>query len=92
MGQRIAWMSNYLFNKETKSNVCKILFKMDKLNLNQGGYYISTDVYVDLKRADWLQSAIYFEVIDGDFYNAGKGVPVAESRLLFDFDVNFISK
>lgn len=92
MGQRIAWMSNYLFNKETKSNISKVLFKMDKLNLNQGGYYISTDVYVDRKRADWLQSAIYFEVIDGDYYNAGRDVPVAESRILFDFDVNFISK
>ncbi|WP_310556214.1 ABC transporter ATP-binding protein [Flavobacterium sp.] len=89
MGQRIAWLSNTIFNKELQNNVCKIIFKIDKLNLNHGGYYISTDVYVDRKRADWLQSAIYFEVIDGEYYNTGRDVPVSESRVLFDFDVNF---
>jgi lipopolysaccharide transport system ATP-binding protein len=89
LGQRYVWMSNYLFNKEIVNNVTKVIFKMDKLNLNQGGYYISTDVYVDRKRADWLQSAIYFEVMDGDFYNTGKSVPIEESKVLFDFDINF---
>jgi lipopolysaccharide transport system ATP-binding protein len=89
LGQRYAWMSNYLFDKEMVNNVTKVIFKMDKLNLNQGGYYISTDVYVDRKRADWLQSAIYFEVMDGDFYNNGKSVPIEESKILYDFDVNF---
>lgn len=92
LGQRIAWMSNYLFIKTVQKDVSKIVFKMDKLNLNHGGYYISTDVYVGAKRADWLQNAISFEVIEGDYYNVGREVPVAESKILLDFDVNFYGK
>jgi lipopolysaccharide transport system ATP-binding protein len=89
LGQRYLWMSNYIFEKQTINNVSKIIFKIDKLILNQGGYYISTDIYVDRKRADWLQSAIYFEVNDGDFYNNGKNIPVDESKINLEFDVNF---
>ncbi|MFK5957872.1 MAG: ABC transporter ATP-binding protein [Lutibacter sp.] len=90
LGQRIAWMSNYLFDKEVILDIYKIIFKIPKLNLNKGEYYISTDIYVDKKRSDWLQNAIYFEVVEGDYYNIGRQVPVLESRINLDFDMEFI--
>jgi lipopolysaccharide transport system ATP-binding protein len=89
LGQRLIWMSDYLFEKTNVKEFNRVVFKMNRLNLNQGGYYISTDIYVDHKRADWLQNAIYFEVIDGDFYKTGKNIPIEESKLCLDFDVNF---
>ncbi|WP_298304447.1 ABC transporter ATP-binding protein [Flavobacterium sp.] len=92
LGQRFLWLSNYLFEKQTVNNVTKMIFKIDKLILNQGGYYISTDLYVDYKRADWLQSAIYFEVMDGDYYHTGRNIPVEESKIYLDFDVDFYNK
>jgi lipopolysaccharide transport system ATP-binding protein len=90
-GQRLIWLSDYIFEKPVIKNFCKVIFRIEKLSLNQGGYYISTDIYVDLKRADWLQSAIYFEVIDGDYYKTGRNIPVQESKFCLDFDVNFYS-
>jgi lipopolysaccharide transport system ATP-binding protein len=92
LGQRLVWMSDYMFDKPIVKDFTKVVFKMDRLNLNQGGYYISTDIYADHNRADWLQNAIYFEVIDGDFYGSGKNVPVEESKLCLDFDVNFYNQ
>jgi len=92
LGQRLVWLSDTIFEKPIVQNFNKVIFKIDKLTLNQGGYYISTDIYVDRRRADWLQSAIYFEVMDGDYYNTGRNVPVEESKIYMDFDVNFYNK
>jgi lipopolysaccharide transport system ATP-binding protein len=92
LGQRLVWLSDTIFEKPIVQNFNKVVFKIDKLILNQGGYYISTDIYVDRKRADWLQSAIYFEVIDGDYYNTGRNVPAEESKIYVDFDVNFYNE
>jgi len=92
LGQRLIWLSDSIYEKPVIQNFNKVIFKIDKLILNQGGYYISTDIYVDRRRADWLQNAIYFEVMDGDYYNTGRNVPVEESKLYIDFDVNFYNK
>lgn len=89
IGQRLIWLSDTIFDKYKVEEFNKIIFKIDKCFLNQGGYYISTDIYVDRKRADWLQNAIYFEIIDGDYYNTGKNVPIQESKFCVDFDVNY---
>jgi lipopolysaccharide transport system ATP-binding protein len=92
LGQRLIWLSDSIFEKPVIQNFNKVIFKIEKLTLNQGGYYISTDIYVDRRRADWLQNAIYFEVMDGDYYNTGRNVPVEESKIYMDFDVNFYNK
>lgn len=89
LGQRIAWLSSIMTHENNYQNPKKIIFHSDRLILNSGNYYISTDIWVDNKRADWLQNAISFEVYEGDFYNFGKTVPIEESSIHMDYKVIF---
>lgn len=86
-GQRMIWMSDSLFRIEG-SNVCdKVIFKLPKLNLNQGVYFVTTHITVKGEVSDWIQNAFTFTVAEGDFYGSGKKVPTNQSNVLVDYYV-----
>lgn len=87
MGQRIVWMSDTLLQKQHTIIPSQIIFRLDKLNLNKGRYYVTTHIVANNELSDWIQNAFYFDVTDGDFYGTGKQVPVNQSRILMDFNV-----
>ncbi|MEO8933718.1 MAG: ABC transporter ATP-binding protein [Xanthomarina sp.] len=88
IGQRIVWLSNSVLERKDSTNlVNKIVFHIDKLNLNDGKYYVTIQVSVKNVLADWIQNAFSFEVIEGDFYGQGRLVSQKQSRMLIDFDV-----
>jgi lipopolysaccharide transport system ATP-binding protein len=87
LGQRIIWMSDSMLRKDTFIVPNKILFRLDKLNLNKGKYFVTTHISVNNEVSDWIQNAFCFEVTDGDFYGTGKQVPTNQSKLLVDFNV-----
>jgi lipopolysaccharide transport system ATP-binding protein len=90
MGQRIIWMSNRVVRTHHNNEAVKsITFAMDRLNLNEGIYYVTTWIAVNKKVADWVQNAFTFEVSLGDFYGSGQKVPPTQSRVLADFNVNY---
>jgi lipopolysaccharide transport system ATP-binding protein len=88
-GQRVAWLSNWLYDLSNIKNPESILFTINSLKLNAGRYYISTDIYFNKDRTDWLQNYTYFDVLEGDYYKNGKALPIEEARVLFDFNVSF---
>ena len=88
-GQRIGWLSNWLYKVENLEKPNSILFKVENLQLNVGRYYISTDMYYNNTRTDWLQNYMYFDVTEGDYYTNGKVIPIEEARILLDFNVSF---
>ena len=88
-GQRIGWLSNWLHKVENLEKPNSILFKLENLQLNVGRYYISTDMYYNNTRTDWLQNYTYFDVTEGDYYSNGKVIPIEEARILLDFNVSF---
>ncbi|WP_282043175.1 polysaccharide ABC transporter ATP-binding protein [Winogradskyella flava] len=92
MGQRVAWLSNYLSDIKTVEEVKKIVFSIPKLNLNGGTYFISTDLYIDKKRSDFLQNAISFDINNGDFYGNGRNIPIQESRILMNFNTEILGE
>ncbi|MEO8773220.1 MAG: ABC transporter ATP-binding protein [Gelidibacter sp.] len=88
IGQRIIWMSNsVLERKNSLDEVNKLVFHMDKLNLNKGKYYITIHITVNNILSDWIQNAFSFEVIEGDFYGQGRLISQEQSRVLADFEV-----
>jgi lipopolysaccharide transport system ATP-binding protein len=87
VGQRIVWMSDVLLNKEVKITPNNITFQLDKLNLNNGRYYVTIHIVANNELSDWIQNAFYFDVTDGDFYGTGRQVPVNQSKILMDFNV-----
>lgn len=90
MGHRVGWMSNYISAHESVNDLRSMRFCIESLNLNHGLYYISTDLYANNKRADFLQNAIAFEVSDGDFYGTGRTIPIQESKILLNFETKLI--
>ncbi len=90
IGQRVAWLSNYLADVDSIDNIQNIIFSIEKLNLNEGTYYITTDLYIDNVRSDFLQNSISFDVVNGDFYGNGRSIPIQESRILLNFNTELV--
>jgi lipopolysaccharide transport system ATP-binding protein len=89
LGQRIAWLSTSLVDCESDHEVVnKLVFKIDKLNLNKGTYYITTHITVKNEISDWIQNAFSFEVEEGDYYGNGALVSTNQSKALFNFKVS----
>ena len=90
MGQRILWMSDSILALH-KENITKtVIFTIDKLNLNNGLYYVTTHIMVNNEVSDWIQNAFTFEVTEGDFYGTGRKIPNNQSKILIDFKVNYV--
>lgn len=87
MGQRILWLSNSLIKMNKYENIQNIQFRINKLNLNHGFYYTTLYMEVESDLSDYIQNAFSFEVIDGDYYGTGRGIPPKQSKLLSDFNV-----
>jgi lipopolysaccharide transport system ATP-binding protein len=87
MGNRIYWLSSSLLDncKNTLGDV--IIFRIPKLNLNQGLYYITTYLEINGDIADWVHNISHFEVVAGDFYGSGREVPINQSKLCADFSI-----
>lgn len=89
-GHRICWVSSILVNKESSIKPNQILLNFPINRLNNGRYYITVYITVDNICADWIDNAYMFEVIEGNYYSNGKVVPNKQSKVLFDFNMNFI--
>lgn len=86
-GQRMIWMSDGLFDIKDDSICDKVIFKLPKLNLNQGIYFVTIHITVRGEVSDWIQNAFTFTVAEGDFYGSGKKVPTNQSNVLVDYYV-----
>jgi lipopolysaccharide transport system ATP-binding protein len=60
IGQRILWMSNSLMKSRANLVGNVLSFKMDRLILNDGVYFITIFTTVNKDLADWVQNAISF--------------------------------
>ncbi|HEX9979486.1 MAG TPA: ABC transporter ATP-binding protein [Flavobacterium sp.] len=89
MGQRIAWMSNSLLGESVKKAGNMMTFNINRLNLNSGIYYVTVHITANGEVADWLQNIFSFEVMEGNFYLTGKTVPMAQSRIVMDFNIDY---
>lgn len=89
MGQRIAWLSNSVLKKNETEEKQTISFIINRLNLNEGLYYVTTYISVNGEISDWIQNAFSFEVNRGDYYNSGKIVPISQSKVLIDYKVAY---
>lgn len=87
IGQRILWMSNSLMKSRANLVGNVLSFKMDRLILNDGVYFITIFTTVNKDLADWVQNAISFEVTEGDYYNSGRKLPSLHSKILADYEV-----
>ncbi|OOV29290.1 hypothetical protein BXU11_05065 [Flavobacterium sp. LM5] len=88
-GQRVCWISSSLIKKESKVIPNQINIKFPINRLNNGRYYVTVYITVDNQCADWIDNAYVFEVFEGNYYRNGKLVPNKQSKVLFDFEMDF---
>jgi lipopolysaccharide transport system ATP-binding protein len=91
-GIRICWLSSKLSaNRQTGlANNINIKFPINRLN--DGNYFITLYITVDGKCSDWIDNAYKFIVHSGNYYNNGRSVPNNQSKVLFDFEMEFNNK
>ncbi len=87
LGQRIAWLSTNLKQNNKADTIKCLAFTMDKLQLNDGVYYVTTHIMVKKVVSDWVQNAFSFAVEQGDYYGSGFFVPNVQSKALLNFNI-----
>lgn len=87
-GQRISWFSTKLKESKSKTDIAnRFIFNLDKLNLNEGSYFITWKLHVNNQVADWVQNGFSFEVNQGYFYSKNIFVSPTQGKILADFDL-----
>ena len=85
----ITQLTNYYHENintiNSKNN--RIEITIPRLSLLQGNYKLNLYIKVDTEEADWIQNVIYFEVIEGDFFNTGKNMPKGFGIIAMDHSV-----
>ena len=88
-GQRLCWLSTGLLSKKMDNLNEKIEIIFRQNNFNYGTYHVTIYITVDGVCADWIDNAFSFDMEKGDYFKTGKIVPNVQSKILFDFDLNF---
>jgi len=72
-GDRILLLSNRLIGKKISINNEKVVlqYRINKLPLNPGSYYIRLLVQDEAEILDWIDHSLVFNVEKGDFYGTG---------------------
>ena len=87
MGERIVWLSTYVFSDKVKINNGIILFHIPHLILQQGTYNVNLFSTVDDCVADWVQNVAKLQVESFDYYNTGRDIPVDQGQFIMDFSI-----
>lgn len=90
IGDRVAWLSSYMFTDKVDANKGEIQFRIPKLMLNQGLYNVNLYSEVDMELADWVQNVAQIEVQFHDFFGTGRQLPgnISTSGSAFlDFEI-----
>lgn len=91
-GQSLAWLSNKMQPLIHNVVTNQLIFKMDKLQLNHGKYYVTIYIAINNQVSDWIQNAFSFEVSQGDFYSNGKYISTVQSKILLEYKIIYDDK
>lgn len=75
IGDRVAWLSSFLFTDKIDADKGVIRFRIPRLMLNQGLYNINLYSEVDMELADWVQNVAQIEMVFHDFFGTGRKLP-----------------
>ena len=94
-GKIILVCSTAIINKnynEIKSNG-KMICTIPNLSLAPGNYSVFLTVKeMRTVKMDWIENAIQFNVIEGDYFGTGRLIPPNTTPFLTKFDIEYISK
>jgi lipopolysaccharide transport system ATP-binding protein len=81
--------TKYIFNSFRLNNEKgKIEFKVEKLNLNYGRYYINVLIRRNGIDNDFIEKVMHFDVLNADYFSNGLLYPQSFEGIYMDFEVN----
>lgn len=86
-GERITWLSSYIFTDRISLNNNKIRFTIPHLTLQQGTYNINLFATVDDETADWIQNVAKIQIEPYDYYHTGRDIPSNQGQFILDFNI-----
>ena len=87
MGERIVWLSTFVFSDKVNLNNGVIKFQIPHLILQQGTYNVNLFSTVDDCVADWVQNVAKLQIEPFDYYNTGRDIPAEQGQFIMDFSI-----
>ena len=89
-GQKLVWLSSSLKDISSIGSVNSIDLNLPKNPFNNGLYFATIFLSVDNVDSDLIENAFSFEVEEGDYFLKGRKVPTNQTKVLIDFELDFI--
>ena len=87
LGERIAWLSTFIFSEKASVNNGTIKFRIPHINLQQGTYNINLYSTVDDNVADWIQNVAKLQIEPFDYYHTGRDIPADQGQFIIDYNI-----
>ena len=87
IGERVAWLSTYLYSDVVSTSVGCVRFQIPKLLLAEGSYNVNLFAMADGEICDWVTNVARIEVEMHDFYKTGRIIPERQGYLVMEFKV-----
>ncbi len=87
LDERVTWLSTFMFMDKVNFDKGYVLFKINRLMLNEGCYNINLYCEVNHEVADWMANVAKLSVVFHDFYRNGRVMPEHQGSLITDFIV-----
>ena len=87
LGNRVTWLSTYMYSDKIKSPKSLVEFHIPKLLLNEGAYNITLFSQMNGDVADWIKNVTKINVVFKDFYQKGRTLPAQQGNFITDFKI-----
>ena len=87
LGERIAWLSTFIFSDKANIHNGTIKFHIPHINLQQGTYNINLYSTVDDNVADWIQNVAKLQIEPFDYYHTGRDIPANQGQFIIDYSI-----
>lgn len=87
LGERIAWLSTFIFSDKANPQNGTIKFHIPHINLQQGTYNINLYSTVDDNIADWIQNVAKLQIEPFDYYHTGRDIPFDQGQFIIDYSI-----
>jgi len=87
LDERVTWLSTFMYFDKISTEKNYIVFKINRLLLNEGSYNINLYCEINLEVADWIANVAKLNVVFHDFYKNGRIIPERQGCLITDFTI-----
>ncbi len=90
IGEKCVWLSDKLQAKpDLEQSTDKVVFDIQRLNLNTGIYHITYCLSVNNRVEDMADNCLTFDVLEHNFYPNWKFPPKEQANVLMDFTTRY---